>query len=259
MVDYSAMDVSVLVQVFSPVGLGLIGLILARSILEHLFTRYVIYYMYLTYVLVQSAGLMILYKLNSGLYARAYWYAEFIGVILGCGVIWEIYSQTLKPYAGVERFARYLLLAAILLAVGRVVTRHWGAPASLFSRQPTADLDQTMREIQAIFLLLILGLLVYYSIPLGKNLKGMIAGYVLYIGATIVELACRVYLGKVLQIQPVAYLAALIIWCAALWSYAPNPLPEEGSELESDYQAVSAMTHRALSQARRYLSRGAWT
>lgn len=239
----------------SLLGVLLIGAILARSFKEHMFGKYPAFYSYLAYVLVQSVIRFSVNAVRPSLYPNVYWYTEFLGILVGCGVIWEIYSQALAGYAGVVRVARALIIAAILIALAWVLIDRSAQSSLLFPLDTAADLDRTLRGVQAIFLVLVVTLLLYYAIPLGRNLKGMIVGYGVYVGITIITLAVRSFLGMELQVQPLAYSLALMVWCTTLWSYAPNPKAERDPRLEGDYEAVSAMALGKITQVRRYLSR----
>ena len=56
-------------------------------------------------------------------------------------------------------------------------------------------IERDVRTVQAIFLFMILAVISYYRIPIGKNLKGMISGYGLYIVTSLFTLAIRAYAG----------------------------------------------------------------
>jgi len=234
----------------------LMGFILARALWGKFVSNYPYFYIYLLYVLGETTACFVVYYLNPKAYARVYWSTEFVAVILGCGVIWEIYSQTLAPYAGVARLVKSLLLGVIVVVVIGVTLRNSLSSNSAFPFEATAHLDRSLRETQAIFLGLILVLLLYYGIPLGRNLKGMIAGYSLFIAVLICDLAFRTFLRREYQLAPFAYTAALGVWCASLWSYHPNPQPKSSSRMQLDYEALSGRTLKALSRARQHLSRG---
>jgi hypothetical protein len=87
-------------------------------------------------------------------------------------------------------------------------------------------------------------------------LKGMLAGYTLYIAVLVCDLAFRTFLWREYQLAQFAYTVTLGVWCASLWSYHPNPQPKSSSRMQSDYEALSERTLKALSRARQHLSRG---
>ena len=120
------------------------------------------------------------------------------------------------------------------------------------------ELERNARTVQAILLFLILAVISYYQVPLGKNIKGMIAGYGLYIVTSLSTLAIRAYAGPQFNktwnvIQPLSFDASLMIWVVALWSYQPNPAPDPAVPLEEDYEVLAKRTRRALTAIRSHL------
>lgn len=237
----------------------LLVLLLVRSISRRLFWKYPIFYFYLSWVLLDSFLSFYLYLVRPSAYESYYWSAEFLSVALGYCIIWEIYRQVLLDYPGVARMAKSVLLVVFIVVVAKVLTRTLGgydwSPAAI-----PAMLERNLRTIQAMLLAGLVGLLIYYAIPVGRNVKGMISGYGLFVGASVANLTLGIRLGEQFQpwwqyLQPIAYILALLIWTATLWSYAPNPKPEAEVELEHDYQLVSGQIDRAINQARSYLLR----
>ncbi|MGH9703331.1 MAG: hypothetical protein ACRD4K_08140, partial [Candidatus Acidiferrales bacterium] len=185
-------------------------------------------------------------------YSSVYWSTEFLSALVGCLVIWEIYSRTLLPYPGVSRFSRSMILAAIAAVLVKLLLTHADHPLAIFV-QSTTELDRSLRSLQAIFLVFLLALLFHYSIPLGKNMLGIISGYTLFVAVSVISLAVRFLLGRELQLQPISYVVTLAIWCITLWLYRPSLQPAPEGRLETDYLAISSATARAFSQARSYL------
>jgi hypothetical protein len=241
-------------------GNALISLLLLRSLTGKFFRKYPIFYVYLSYVLLESLLRFYIYVFHPIAYQTFYWWhTQFIGVTLGYGVIWEIYLQTLASYAGAARMARILLSAVFIAVVIKVLAGSLSGPA--WSGPATAaDLERNLRTAQAMLLITIVGLLAYYAIPVGRNLRAMLLGYGFYIGASVISLTLRSYLGVNFQLswqylQQTIYDVTLAIWCAGLWSYAPNPAPRDEVMLERDYELLAAQTTKLLGQVRAYLMR----
>ena len=240
-------------------GNALIALLLLRSVTERFFRKYPMFYGYLSYVLLESLLRFYIYVFHPSAYQSFYWWqTQFIGVALGYGVIWEIYHQTLTSYAGVARMAR-ILLSAIFVAVvikvlvGSLSDPVWSGPAT------AVDLERNLRTAQAILLITIVGLIAYYAIAVGRNLRAMILGYGFFIGASVISLTLRSYLGMRFQpswqyLQQTIYDVTLAIWCAGLWQYAPNRVPRDKVMLECDYEVLAAQTTKLLDQVRTYLT-----
>lgn len=239
-------------------GHALEGLLLFRALKGRFLTKYPLFYFYLSFVLLQSLLRFYFYVVKPQAYAIFYWYTEFFLVGLSYGIIWEIYTKSLENYPGAARLVRLLLSAVYVLLLARVVAS--GLSGSLLSLvNTTAVLERNLHTVQAFLLLGILGLLAYYDIPLGRNLKGMLGGYGFFVGITVVNLTLRSYLGKEFywwrHVQPMAFFATLLVWCTALWSYQPNPPAEAETELERDYQTLAAATGKAITRIRQHVLR----
>jgi hypothetical protein len=233
-------------------GITLLGTLLYRAIRGHFLSEYPYFYFYVAFVFSQSVVRFSVARISPELYANVYWSTEFLSAIVGCLVIWEIYSRTLTPYPGVSRFSRSMILIAITAVLAKLFLTHANNPMAVFF-QSTTELDRNLRSIQAIFLVFIVALLYHYSIPLGRNMLGIISGYTFFVAVSVIGLAVRFLLTRELQLQPISYDLAMVFWCITLWYYEPNPQPATETGLETDYHAISTATARAFSQARSYL------
>jgi len=235
------------------------GLLLIRAIKGGFFKRYPVFYVYLSYVLLQSLLGFCVYILKPGFYPKFYWYSQFVSVALGYGVIWEIFRQALAHYPGVARMARNVLSAVFLVVVSKTFVNTLSGPA-WSPAKTTAELERNLRTVQAILLMIIVGLMIYYVIPTGRNLKGMVLGYGFFIGASVINLTLLSHLGGQFRLwwrylPAITYSVTLIIWCFTLWSFQANPQPESEVGIERDYELLAARTTKLLMQARVHLVR----
>jgi hypothetical protein len=196
------------------------------------------------------------YALKPRFYGPFYWYTEFLATTIAYAVILEIYKQALTNSPGVARIARTLLWgvlgAVILKATLSAVNQLIWSPATT-----QAELERDLYAVQALLLAGIIALLAYYVVPTGRNLRGIICGYSAYVYASVISLAYGSLPGYGPRpgwrlVQPVAYLAALLIWSYALWSYCPNPAAEVESKIDGDYKLIAEQTRRALAKARSF-------
>ena len=234
--------------------------ILLRSINARIYGKYLAFFIYLSAVLLIDLLRFCVLTLHPNVYAPLYWYTQFLHAGIGYAVILEIYRQTLNNSPGVARIARTFLwgvLAAVILKVT------WNAVSGpVWSPGTTsAELERDLRTVQAILLAGIIALIAYYVVATGRNLKGIIFGYSAYIYASVVSLAFGALPGYGLRpgwrlVQPIAYLAALLIWGCTLWSYSPNPAAETESKIDRDYKLIAEQTRRALSRARSFFKMG---
>jgi len=235
------------------------GLLLIRAIKGGFFKRYPVFYAYLSYVLLQSLLRFCVYVLKPGFYPKLYWYTQFFSVALGYGIIWEIFRQALSQYPGAARMARNVLSIVFVTVVSKTLVNTLSGPA-WSPAKTTAELERNLRTVQAILLMIIVGLMVYYVIPAGRNLKGMVLGYGFFIGTRVINLALRSHFGNEFQpwwqyLPAITYSVTLLIWCFTLWSFQANPRRESAVGIERDYELLAARTTKLLMQARVHLVR----
>ena len=124
----------------------------------------------------------------------------------------------------------------------------------------TLELERTLRVMQAVCVAALVALFLFYSIPFGKNLRGILLGYGFFIGMRVITLtffiggsdASRQFWG---YIYSASYLIALGVWCVHLWSYEASPAPRQTIQIERHYQHVAAATQRRLHDARAYVAK----
>ncbi len=228
--------------------------ILARAIQRRSFGKYSLFYTYIASVLVVDA----VFYIAPSVVPRFYWPAELVTAALGCGVIVEISRHVFVQRVSLDRFARWVSIMAfgaifLLFAIHAFLLPHWKPAAN------PADLERDLRIAESAALLTVVFLTGYYGIEIGKNMKGMILGFGVYVGASIITVTLRLFLGirfnpiwKV--IEPSSYLAALLIWTVALWSYEPVPdaLPEP---TDIDYRGLAGRTRQLLGSIQDQLDR----
>jgi hypothetical protein len=244
-------------------GIWLLGLLsevalLSRAILQRIWPRYPFFYAYIAASLVGTTGVSMVSFLTPNSYARWYWIVQFVTLLLGCGIVLEVFNRVLAPYFGAARFARVVILTgfAVIFCFAIIYSfanLHWTASSAEF------ELERDLRTLQAIFLGAIIVLISYYRIQIGKNIRGMVLGYALYVVASLASFALRAYAGRSFNawmfIPPLSFDACLAIWLAALWSYHANPVPSSGVHLEADYESLVAFTKAAVGTVRSQLGR----
>jgi len=236
-------------------------IILSRGFLTRALLKFPYFYAYTFSVLVGDAFVFVAWRAaDPALYQKSYWAWQFLTLVVGCGIILEIFKHVLAPYPGAERFATAvgLFTFGVIFCVA-IVYRFLPVGRSTLSGS-TFELERDVRTVQALFLFGILAVISYYGIQIGKNLKGMISGYGLYIGTSLLTLAVRSYAGAGFNrvwniVQPCSFNVSVMIWVIALWSFHPNPVPDASIQLEEDYEAFAARTKRALVAMRSHLAK----
>ena len=235
------------------------SVLLLRAFLGNFLKQYRFFYLYLSCVLIRDLSLLPAYYLWPKFYGYVYWYSQFFHVAVGCAVVWEAYRLALSRYPGALRMARNVLPFIFVFSFSRILVKVWNSPRWLPGGS-SLEAERDLRIVQIALLIGLVALFAYYSIPLGRNLRGIIYGFSVFVGTSVIHLTLRDNLGDSFQhlweyIQPVAYLLVLAIWCVTLWSYATAPEPEMEPHLEVDYQSLVRATRKQLSSARTYVSR----
>jgi hypothetical protein len=212
-------------QIVGYAGLLLEFVIVARSIQCKSFAKYPVFYSYIVSVLCADLFLLVAYAIAKPS-AWLYWRFEIVTVALGCGVLLEISRYVFARHISLDHFVRWttaLTFGAVffVFAIHALFLPSWKPAAN------PAELERQLRVAQALALMSIVFLSGYYGIAIGKNMKGIILGFGVYVGATLISLALRGIIGLRFSptwrvIQPFSYLVALLIWAVALWTYEPD-------------------------------------
>jgi hypothetical protein len=148
-------------------------------------------------------------------------------------------------------------MAGMLLVVIFAAVLFISATGPTDASSSMMTLQRDMRTVQAIVLLILFALVAYYSIPLGRNVRGIAIGYLFCVATSVLNLSFRNYFGR--AFTPVwryggviEYMAALLIWCATLWRYQPDPAPPD-VQIERDYEWISNQAIHALVRLRTHL------
>jgi len=241
-------------------GITLESLLLVRAFRGKLAAHYPVFYIYIAFVLSQSLLRFVVFRWEARLYSPVYWTTEFLGVVAGCAVVFEICKVSLAAYPGTARLARNLLAIGFVLACTNAAVaasndaNRWIATC--------VNLERDVRIVQALTIVALVALLFLYAIPFGRNLRGILIGYGLFIGLSVIQLAFVAVMGnlssKILSyLHPVSYAIALSIWVGHLWAYRANPEPQKTVALEQQYARVAAATRYRLREARGYLEKAA--
>jgi hypothetical protein len=242
------------------VSIALELLLVVRGFRQNLIRRYPLFYTYISFVLFADLLFFATHlPQNSRSYLYMYWISEFLSLVLGCLVFFEFYRVALSPYQGTARMARALLAILFVVAIIKTIVKTLSVPEWWQNATP-AQVEGLLRVCQLLAILALTALFLFYSIPFGKNLRGILIGYGLFVSWTVLCLALvAAGIAKADTLWsytfPFSYLISLFVWTMHLWSYEPNPVPDRSIPLEQDYLRVAAATQRRLHTARGHLAK----
>jgi hypothetical protein len=208
-------------------------------------------------VLLQSLTRVFVYRSERNLYPYVYWLTEFVAVVIGCGIVLEVYRVGLSAYPGAARMARKLLLFVFSVSTAKALLSAASHPG-WWAQVTVNEIEQVLRVVQALAILAIVVLFLFYGIPFGRNLGGILLGYGLFIAGTLAWLTLfdsgsDEFRNFWFYLNPALYGIALGVWALHLWSHSPEPGRPE--RLEHDYQRVAAATRLRLDAARGHLAK----
>jgi hypothetical protein len=225
-----------------------------RLLQTRLFTQFPVFFGYIAFVFSESIVRVFFYSGDQGVYAWVYWSTEFMALILGCCVMFEVYRKALAPYPGTAKMARNVLLFLFALALARAVNVYLTDPGLLLD-VTSLHIERAMRTFQAIAIVSLLSLFLSYSIPFSSHLRGILMGYSLFVSSRVLALAFVGETGKGFWYfaYSACYITAVGIWLTYLNSAANVPHARESVRLERDYNVIAAATQQRLQEARDYL------
>ena len=243
-------------------GTLLLCLLLLRGVQAKWLFRFPLFYAYSSFVLLETLSLFVSYRIAPHHYAQLYWTCRFVALALGSMVLFEIYRIALQAYPGTARVARNLLFFVFALAFAKVLVNY--SNGSLWWPAKTyQELERNLRAVQAFALVALIVVIVAYAIPRDRHLKGILAGYGLFVASSVVDLSLLSKLGSSFQgvhvyIQQLSYDLVLCLWIFALWSpvaepsHSPSPL-----ELAANHPALVTHARRKLEEIQLGLPGGA--
>jgi hypothetical protein len=234
-------------------------LLLVRGLRGRLLARYPVFYGYIAFVWLQSLLRFSIYHWRPQLYVPVYWITQALGVLIGCAVVFEVYRVGLRAYPGTARMARNVLAFVFVMALTKALVDTWNDPHWLWIVS-NVDVERALRIVQSFAILALVLLFLSYSIPFGRNLRGILLGYGLFVAASVIQLTFVTNGDSRFNtfwsyVSPGSYFAVLGVWAVHLWSYRANPEPEESVELEAQYQRLATATSHRLREARGYIEK----
>ncbi len=239
-------------------GIALEAFLFVQGLRRRLVYRYPAFYCYVAFVLLQDLACFVAYRRGYQVYNYTYWMTEFVCVLVGCLVVFEVYRVGLLSYPGTARMARNILALVFALALAKAIANVWGNPG-WWLEVSTRVIERDLRTVEAVAILGLVSLFLLYAIPFGKNLRGILLGYGLFVAVRVISLIFAPERGRRTfwaYAYSASYLLALGIWLVHLWSYSEIPTPEPATvRLETDYQRLATATRRRLQTARGQLAK----
>lgn len=241
-------------------GIFLETLLIGWSIRSGLLSKYPVFYFYIVVVLFSDVSRYVVYKEAASHYRLWWWATEYFGVLLGYWLLMDILEKALAPYAGVRKFARGVGLTTLAAVLAFTVLEWRLENKHTLAALTSIEIERNLRSAEVVLLCAFLVAIVLYGAPLGRNLRGIVLGYGIYIALDLTANAARSHFGASFQtiwrvVHSYSYLCALAIWTLSLWSFTPVRLSAGTVALENDYEALADLTREKLDAIGTYFGR----
>lgn len=239
----------------SSIVLGI--LLLVRGLQTRLAWKYPFFFGYLSFVLLSDIASFFVRRWNQHVYGYTFWITEFVGVLIGCGVVFEIYRIGLARYPGTARMARNALALVFVVAAAKALVDATNSSV-WWLKANTLELERMLRTVQAVAIVTLAVVFLIYSISFGKNLRGILLGYGLYVSGLAVSLTFFPGEGHGFwwHALSASYVVAFLPWLVGLWTFREVKVEEPDVDgLDRDYQTVAKTTRQRLQAERGQLAR----
>lgn len=239
--------------------IGLEALLFVCGVRANLWRKLPLFYAYIACVLIKDLLSIPIYDRAPSLYSSFYWGMALLLAAISYGVLVEIYNELLRGYPGVANFLRISLLIVFFVIVAKVTADAFGGVAITFGHT-VAALERDLRQLQAVLVSLLIALLLYYKVGIGRGLRGLLVGYSLLIAAQVIAQTFEFhptfgFAPLMRKAEPILYAVTLVIWLVALWSSALEVAPHAPCGIEEDYGRLAVATKMMLDHARTHLMR----
>jgi hypothetical protein len=205
-------------QILLVIEIGALAILCLRMWLTGLHRVYVYFFGYLVLELLQAL-IPVLVPLESRLYLDSYVVSQVLITGFYALVVLELYSKVLRDLPGIagiaRRYIKFTLVLAIVIALLplRLQRAKTMLAGYLFS------FEQTVMLSLVVCVLLVSAFLVYYPVPLGRNVIVYLVGYTVYF---LTHAAVQVILNVgYWWARPLGSMAmAVLVLCLAFWIIA---------------------------------------
>jgi hypothetical protein len=210
------------------------AVILARGATKGMLPKYPFFYIPLLASLVGSVAGLAVFRFDRAAYVHYFWVAEFATLGLCCANIPEILRHLCGYSGATRRFAVFTNASLAVSMVGFGLAFILG-PTNWNNGRHFYILERNFRATEALIYVAMVAGILYFGVPLGQNLKGILLGYGLYVGASLLICAAVVRFPHFLDgwspVPSVWNGVCFIIYLRGLWNYDPPPQPEHATAL----------------------------
>lgn len=236
----------------------LFQLVLAAVLLvKRMWRRFPFFFAYSVANLLLNAGMFGLYQAGSfprHLYFKFYWANEAIGLILGLGVIYEVFRHLLAPYPALRKLAAQIFygVVALLVLLGFVVWYSQIVRETFHIQAAFLVMEQAGRVLEVGLLLFLFLFASAFGLHWRQYIFGIALGLGIFAAVELVAVTMRAEFGRtaitIFNIaRSVSFNCSLVIWISYILAPELATLPSEvpkRAQLEQWNKAVMELIYR---------------
>jgi hypothetical protein len=211
----------------SAIGLPVEGLLLWRLLSRRLFRCYPYFSAFVLCDFVCNLVLIAVASVHQVWFRFTSGAALIVSALMGFLIIWEVLRAVFPRHTTLRSLARNILLGICLFALPSILMLGWSQANVIhfpYKYVPPV-FEQYLTLAQAVLLLAVAALAGYYRLPLGRNIRGLVFGFGLYLSLCAVNFATLQIVSGFLPywqlLSPALYIGLLVFWIWAFWEYSP--------------------------------------
>jgi hypothetical protein len=234
------------------------GLLILRGARSRVFRQLPLFRSYIVYCFCTVLGLYLIYWLDRKEYASAYWLCYLVSILVEFTVLAEISDQIFQPFPAIRNLGRALtVLISVALGLLYILPPILGSAG-----RDRLLLDFALRAsvTKAIILAALFYMARHYDCQVGKNVRGLMLGFSIYVATSVAIWASAEAFGSALFahllwfMEPLAFLLCLLVWTVSLWHFAPMPsLNAISAARGGDSESVAVELTRFNSELSKFL------
>jgi hypothetical protein len=234
-------------------GLGFESLLVLALLTKRFWTKFPLFFAYSLFGLV-GTGALFLVRSSPYLYFYAFWLIEGVGLLLGLGVIYDVFRRLLQPYPALKSLAFFAFQVAVVLLIALGCVAAYLQPSTEKSSLAAGVFaaEEATRIIEVGLLMFLFAFSSVFGLHWRQYTFGIALGLGLYVAVELIAVATRTRLGGVAAeiasvTRSLGFTLSVLIWTG--YALAPEQisvgaeLPKR-AQLEQWNQAVMELIHQ---------------
>lgn len=235
------------------VGMGFHAILILVVLAKRLWSKFPVFFSYTLFIFAYVAGTYAV-RGSPVLYYYSYWVGEGVGLLLGLGVIFEIFQKLLQPYAALRRTATMLSSFAVVFLVGLSAFVAYAQPSAYRSSLMTAMLvgEEATRILEIGLLMFLFIFSTAFGLHWRQQAFGITLGLGFFVAVELIGVTTRAHLGLAAAdtftvLRMLGFDLSLVVWTGYLLVpervTVHTEMPKR-AQLEQWNQAVMELIHQ---------------